>query len=133
MLGTYTLSAGYYDAYYKKALKVRTIIVNEFHKMFEQVDAFIAPTSPSAALPIGSSKNHPMFGEMADVLVEPSSIAGLPGINVPAGFTSETSRSGAGLPIGLQIMGPQFAEDVILNLAHEFEANTEWHKMKPTM
>ncbi|MDP3940750.1 MAG: Asp-tRNA(Asn)/Glu-tRNA(Gln) amidotransferase subunit GatA [bacterium] len=127
MLGTYTLSAGYYDAYYKKALKVRTIIVSEFHKMFEKVDAFIAPTSPSTALPLGSSKNHPMFGEMADVLVEPSSIAGLPGINVPAGFSSKN------LPIGLQIMGPQFAEDIILNLAHEFETNTEWHLQKPQL
>ncbi|MBI2443398.1 MAG: Asp-tRNA(Asn)/Glu-tRNA(Gln) amidotransferase subunit GatA [Candidatus Levybacteria bacterium] len=127
MLGTYTLSAGYYDAFYKKALKVRTIIVNEFHKMFEEVDAFIAPTSPSPAMPLGSSKNHPMFGEMADVLVEPSSIAGLPGINVPAGFSSNK------LPIGLQVMGTQFAEDTILNLAHEFEANTEWHLRKPEL
>lgn len=127
MLGTYTLSAGYYDAYYKKALKVRTLIVNEFHKMFEQVDAFIAPTSPSPALPVGSSKNHPMFGEMADVLVEPSSIAGLPGINVPSGFSKNK------LPIGLQIMGPQFAEKLILNLAHQFETNTKWHLEKPKL
>lgn len=127
MLGTYTLSAGYYDAYYKKALKVRTIIVNEFHKMFEAVDSFIASTSPSTALPLGSSKNHPMFGEMADVLVEPSSIAGLPGINVPCGFSSND------LPIGLQIMGPQFAEASILNFAHQFEISTEWHLRKPNL
>lgn len=127
ILGTYTLSAGYYDAYYKKALRVRTLIVNEFHKMFEQVDAFIAPTSPSTALPIGSSKNHPMFGEMADVLVEPSSIAGLPGINVPSGFSQ------SGLPIGLQIIGPQFDEASILNFAHQYETTTEWHLRKPTL
>lgn len=127
MLGTYTLSAGYYDAYYKKALKVRTIIVNEFHKMFEQVDSFIAPTSPSPALPLGSSKNHPMFGEMADVLVEPSSIAGLPGINVPCGFSSND------LPIGLQIMGPQFNEESILNFAYQYEIATEWHLRKPNL
>ncbi len=127
MLGTYTLSAGYYDAYYKKALKVRTLIVNEFHKMFEQVEAFIAPTSPSPALPVGSSKNHPMFGEMADVLVEPSSIAGLPGINVPSGFSKND------LPIGLQIMGPQFDEASILNFAHQYEIATEWHLRKPNL
>ncbi|MEN9407385.1 MAG: hypothetical protein RLZZ455_601 [Candidatus Parcubacteria bacterium] len=127
MLGTYTLSAGYYDAYYKKALKVRTLIVEEFHKMFAQVDCFFAPTSPSPALPIGSSKNHPMFGEMADVLVEPSSIAGLPGINIPAGFSK------AGLPIGLQIMGSQFEEASVLNFAHQFETATEWHLRKPTL
>lgn len=127
MLGTYTLSAGYYDAYYKKALKVRTLIVEEFQRMFAQIDCFFAPTSPSPALPLGSSKNHPMFGEMADVLVEPSSIAGLPGINIPAGFSK------AGLPIGLQLMGSQFEEASILNFAHHFETATEWHLRKPTL
>jgi aspartyl-tRNA(Asn)/glutamyl-tRNA(Gln) amidotransferase subunit A len=127
MLGTYTLLSEYYDAYYKKALKVRTIIVNEFHEMFRLIDAFVAPTSPSPALPVGSSKNHPMFGEMADVLVEPSSIAGLPGINVPAGFSNNN------LPIGMQIIGPQFAEEAILNIAYQFEQATEWHLRKPEL
>ena len=82
MLGTYCLSAGYYDAYYLKAQKVRTIICQDFAKAFKDVDLVVGPTSPSTALPLGSSKNHPMFGEVADVLVEPSTIAGLPGLNI---------------------------------------------------
>lgn len=127
MLGTYVLSAGYYDEYYNKAQKVRTIIVEDFKRAFRDVDIIIGPTSPSTALPLGASKGHPMFGEMADVLVEPSSIAGLPGINVPCGFSKE------GLPIGMQIIGPQFAESLILNAAHQFEANTQFHKTKPNI
>lgn len=127
MLGTYTLSAGYYDQYYNKALKVRTIIINDFKKAFENVDVVIGPTSPSTALPVGSSKNHPMFGEMADVLVEPSSIAGLPGINVPCGFSKES------LPIGMQIIGTQFSEELILNVAYQYEQATQWHNKKPDL
>lgn len=127
MLGTYTLSTGYYDAYYNKALKVRTLIVEDYKKAFGDVDVLIHPTSPSIALPLGSSKNHPMFGEVADMLVEPSSIAGLPGINVPCGFSKE------GLPIGMQIIGPQFSEELILNVAHQYEQATEWHERKPIL
>ncbi|MBI4036855.1 Asp-tRNA(Asn)/Glu-tRNA(Gln) amidotransferase subunit GatA [Candidatus Daviesbacteria bacterium] len=127
MLGTYVLSAGYYDAYYLKAQKVRTIIVEDFIKAFKDVDVIVGPTSPSVALPVGSSKNHPMFGEMADILVEPSTIAGLPGISIPCGFTK------AGLPVGMQIIGPQFAESLILNVAHQYEQATEWHKEKPKL
>lgn len=130
MLGTYTLSAGYYDAYYKKALQVRTLIIEDFNKAFNTtngVDVVIGPTSPSTALPVGSSKNHPMFGEMADILVEPSSIAGLPGINVPCGISKE------GLPIGMQIIGPQFAEERIVNVAYQYEQATEWHTHKPKL
>lgn len=124
MLGTFTLSAGYYDAYYKKAQQVRTIIIEDFTNAFKDVDVIMAPTSPSTALPVGSSKNHPMFGEMADVLVEPSSIAGLPGINIPVGFTSEN------LPVGLQIITPFFQESKLLNVAYKYELETEWHKRK---
>src|SRR5204863_5698273 len=109
MLGTYALSAGYYDQYYGKAQKVRTLIINDFNKAFEEVDVFIAPTNPWTALPLGASKGDPMYGEMADALVEPSSIAGLPGINVPCGLSNE------GLPIGFQVIGPQFSESLILN------------------
>jgi aspartyl-tRNA(Asn)/glutamyl-tRNA(Gln) amidotransferase subunit A len=125
MLGTYTLSAGYYDAFYKKAQKVRTIIVEDFDKAFQDVDVIVSATSPSPALPLGASKGHPMFGEMADVLVEPSSIAGLPGINIPVGFTKEK------LPVGMQIMGPQFSEKLILQVAQAFERNTEFHLARP--
>lgn len=127
MLGTYALSTGYYDQYYNKAQKVRTIIIEDFKNAFKDVDLIVGPTSPSTALPIGSSKNHPMFGEMADALVEPSTIAGLPGINVPCGFSKQ------GLPIGMQIIAPQFSEELILNAAHQYEQATEWHKMKPKL
>lgn len=127
MLGTYTLSAGYYDQYYNKAQKTRTIIVEDFKKAFSLVDIIVGPTSPSTALPVGSSKDHPMFGEMADVLVEPSTIAGLPGISVPCGFSKES------LPIGMQIIGQQFSEDLILNVAYKYEQETGWHKIKPKL
>ncbi len=124
MLGTYTLSAGYYDAYYKNAQRVRTIIIDDFSKAFKDVDLILAPTNPVPALKLGESSNNPMFGEMMDVLVEPSSIAGLPGISVPCGFTKSH------LPIGMQIMGPQFSEELILNAAHKYEEETDWHKMR---
>ncbi len=124
MLGTFTLSSGYYDAYYNKAVKVRTEIINDFNKAFSEVDAIVAPTAPTAALPLGATKENSMFGELADVLVEPSSIAGLSGINVTCGFTS------LGLPIGMQIIGPQFKEEVVLQLAHLFEQNTLFHKQQ---
>ncbi|MDO8660094.1 MAG: Asp-tRNA(Asn)/Glu-tRNA(Gln) amidotransferase subunit GatA [Candidatus Parcubacteria bacterium] len=127
MLGTYTLSAGYYDAYYKKAQQVRTLIVKDFEKAFEEIDIVLAPTSPTTALPVGSSKNSAMFGELADILVEPSSIAGLPGINVTCGFSKEK------LPIGMQIIGPQFAENLILNAAYKYESVNNFHKEKPKL
>lgn len=127
MLGTYALSAGYYDQYYNKAQKVRTVIVEDFNQAFKWVDVIIAPTNPTTALPIGASKDNPMFGEMADALVEPSSIAGLPGINVPCGFSQE------GLPIGFQVIGPQFSESLILSVAHVYQQATDWRKQKPKL
>ena len=119
MLGTYALSAGYYDQYYKKAEKVRTLIVEDFIKAFKKVDLIVSPSTPSVALPLGSSINHPMFGEMADALMEPSSIAGLPSMNVPCGLTKD------GLPIGFQFVGPQFSEKLLLNVAYKFEQTHE--------
>lgn len=127
MLGTYALSAGYYDQYYNKAQKVRTVVVNDFARAFEDIDVIIAPTNPWTALPVGASKKSPMYGEMADALVEPSSIAGLPGINVPCGFSKE------GLPIGFQVIGPQFSESLILNVAHKYQQATEWRQRKPNL
>ncbi len=127
MLGTYTLSAGYYDAYYKKAQQVRTLIVDDFNKAFKEINVIIAPTSPSTALPVGSSKKSAMFGELADILVEPSSIAGLPGINITCGFSKEN------LPIGMQIIGPQFSESLILNVAQIYENQTMFYKQKPNL
>jgi aspartyl-tRNA(Asn)/glutamyl-tRNA(Gln) amidotransferase subunit A len=127
MLGTYALSAGYYDAFYKKAQQVRTVIVDDFNNAFKEVDVIIAPTSPTTAMPVGASEGKSMFGELADLLVEPSSIAGLPGISVPVGFDKK------GLPVGMQIMGPQLAESKIINVAHIFEQATEWHKERPKL
>jgi aspartyl-tRNA(Asn)/glutamyl-tRNA(Gln) amidotransferase subunit A len=127
MLGTYSLSAGYYDAYYAKAEKVRTLIVEDFAKAFEEVDVVIGPTSPSTALPVGSSKNHPMFGEIADVLVEPSTIAGLPGISICCGFSKDL------LPTSMQVIGPYFMEDLILNVAYQYEQVTDWSNRKPNL
>lgn len=127
MLGTFALSSGYYDAYYKKTQKVRTLIIEDFAKAFESVDVIMSPTTPVTALPIGATKDNPMFGELMDVLVEPSSIAGLPGINMPVGFATN------GLPIGLQVMGPQFAEDTILNIAYQLEKAMPARKEKPNL
>jgi aspartyl-tRNA(Asn)/glutamyl-tRNA(Gln) amidotransferase subunit A len=128
MFGTYALSSGYYDQYYNKAQKVRRLIIEDFAKAFEKVDVIVAPTSPSLALPVGSTKNESMFGEIADVLVEPSSIAGLTGINIPVG------HSKSNLPIGMQIIGPQFSEELVLSIANEYEKNTseeDWRKEIP--
>src|SRR5690606_10005858 len=102
MLGTFALSSGYYDQYYNKAQQVRTLIINDFEQAFKQVDLILGPVSPSTALPIGSSEGASMFGELQDVLVEASSIAGLTGLSVPCGFVDD-------LPVGLQITGHQFA------------------------
>ena len=130
MFGTYALSSGYYDQYYNKAQQVRTLIIEDFEKAYKKVDVIIAPTSPSLALPVGATKDASMFGEIADVLVEPSSIAGLSGINIPVGF------SNSGLPIGMQIIGPQFKEEVVLSTANAYEINTlneDWRKKKPSL
>lgn len=121
MLGTYTLSAGYYDAYYKKAMAVRTKIVEEFENTFKQFDAYIGAVSPGPAQKLGASKDEPMFGEMADILVEPSSIAGLTGASLPCGFVD-------GLPIGLQITGNQFEETKILDIANLYQTTTNFVK-----
>jgi aspartyl-tRNA(Asn)/glutamyl-tRNA(Gln) amidotransferase subunit A len=130
MFGTYALSSGYYDQYYNKAQQVRTVIIEDFKKAFEKVDVIIAPTSPTLALPVGATKEMSMFGEIADILVEPSSIAGLTGINIPVGFSK------SGLPIGMQIIGPQFSEALVLNIANKYEnetLNESWRKEKPKL
>ena len=119
MLGTFVLSAGYFDRYYIKAQKARTKIIKDFERVFKKVDLIIGPTSPTVALKIGEWKKSPMFGEVQDVLVEPSSLAGLPGISINCGYNKE------GLPIGLQIFGPQKSEELILKLAYRFE---QWQK-----
>lgn len=127
MLGTYSLSAGYYDAYYTKAQKVRTLICQDFDRQFEKVDALIGPVSPTTALKVGASEGQAMFGEIQDMLVEPSSIAGLPGISIPCGFDDNN------LPIGLQIIAPQKREDLVYQLAKLFEDNTDFHTKRPNL
>lgn len=130
MFGTYALSSGYYDKYYNKAQQVRTLIIEDFKKAFSKVDVIIAPTSPSLALPLGATKEASMFGEIADVLVEPSSIAGLAGINIPIGFSNSK------LPIGMQIIGPQFSEQLVLSVASEYEKlsqNEDWRNFRPIL
>lgn len=126
MLGTYTLSAGYYDAYYKKAQQVRTVIVNDFNRLFSEVDLLLAPTLPSTAPKKGVTDGEAMFGELADILTEPSSIAGLPGISLPCGFID-------GLPVGMQLIGPQFSEGQLLATAQEYENVTNFLKEKPKL
>ena len=121
MLGTYTLSAGYYDAYYKKAVAVRTKIVEEFENTFKQFDAYIGAVSPGPAQKLGATKDEAMFGEMADILVNPSSIAGLTSAGFPCGFVDD-------LPIGLQITGNQFEETKILDIAHLYQTTTDFIK-----
>jgi aspartyl-tRNA(Asn)/glutamyl-tRNA(Gln) amidotransferase subunit A len=119
MLGTYTLSAGYYDAFYKKAQAVRTKIVDEFKEIFKTYDAVIGAVSPGPALSVGASKNQPMFGEMEDVLVEPSSIAGLTSVGLPCGFVDN-------LPIGLQITANQLKEGTAIKIADCYQRHTNY-------
>jgi aspartyl-tRNA(Asn)/glutamyl-tRNA(Gln) amidotransferase subunit A len=115
MTGAYALSAGYYDAYYKKAQQVRTLIIDDFKRAFNEVDLIVGPTMPTTAPKLGVTANDPLFGETADMLTEPSALAGLPCISLPVGFDNE------GLPIGMQVFGPQFAEQQVLNLAYLYE------------
>ena len=124
MLGTYALSSGYYDAYYLKAQKVRTLIRNDFLKAFEQVDVILAPVAPTPAFKIGEKVNDPLQMYLSDIFTIPVNLAGTCGISVPAGF------SGSGLPIGAQLIGRPFGEETILRAAYAFEQATEWHERK---
>ncbi|MBA7578793.1 Glutamyl-tRNA(Gln) amidotransferase subunit A [subsurface metagenome] len=123
MLGTYALSAGYYDAYYLKAQKVRTLIRREFDQAFEKYDALVTPTSPTVPFKIGEKLDDPVQMYLSDVCTLPINIAGVPALSIPAGF-------GDGLPIGMQIIGKPFGEEAILKVAYAYEQATEWHKMR---
>ncbi len=125
MLGTFALSAGYQDRYYKKAQRVRTLYIKDFENIFKSYDLIIGPTSPGPAQKLGASLGKAMFGEMEDILLEPSTIAGLPGMSLPCGFVDN-------LPIGLDIFGPQFSETKVLQAAYAYEQATKWHKQKPS-
>jgi aspartyl-tRNA(Asn)/glutamyl-tRNA(Gln) amidotransferase subunit A len=122
MLGTYVLSAGYYDAYYLKAQKVRTLIKQDFDKAFEECDAILSPTAPTTAFKIGEKLNDPISMYLSDIFTIPANLAGIPAISIPCGFDNNK------LPIGLQIMTRPFEEEMLLSLAFSYEQSTPWHK-----
>ena len=132
MIGTYALSAGYYDAYYRKAQKVRTLIKKDFEEAFKKVDVILSPVSPTPAFKIGEKVDDPVAMYLEDVFLSSQVLAGIPALSIPCGYTTrhpeEAERSEAvskgGLPIGLQIMGPQFGEETILRAAHAYEKST---------
>jgi aspartyl-tRNA(Asn)/glutamyl-tRNA(Gln) amidotransferase subunit A len=127
MLGTYALSAGYYDAYYRKASQVRTLIGEDFRKAFARCDALIMPTAPTPAFKLGEKVGDPLQMYLSDIFTIPCNLAGLPGLSLPCGF----SRSG--LPVGLQILAGHFQEEKILRVAYAFEQNTDFHFSKPKL
>ena len=127
MIGTYALSAGYYDAYYLKAQKVRTLIKQDFERAFEDVDVLVAPTAPTTAFKAGDKTTDPLSMYLLDLMTIPVNLAGLPGISIPCGFDSQ------GLPIGLQLISNVLREDVLFHTAHAYEQATEWHKKQPSL
>jgi aspartyl-tRNA(Asn)/glutamyl-tRNA(Gln) amidotransferase subunit A len=127
MLGTYTLSAGYYDAYYGKAQAVRTLIRQEFDEIFEGVDVLMSPVAPTTAFKFGENMSDPLQMILADVLTISANLAGMTGLSVPCGFDRD------GLPIGLQILGAPFTEQTVLNVGHAYQSATDWHKQVPTL
>ncbi len=136
MTGTYVLSAGYYDAYYKKAQRVRRLIMKEFEEVFKQVDILLAPSSPNVALPLGKAASDPLFGYIADQLNIPGSLAGLPALSVPCGFAASSPPSKEGsrevqLPVGLQIIGAQWQDQKVFNAGYAFQQLTDWHTKRP--
>ena len=126
MLGTYTLSSGYYDAYYSKAQKVRTLIKNDFEEAFKKIDLIVAPTMPCVAVELGQSEKSSMYGELIDLLSEPSSVAGLPGISIPCGISDV-------MPVGLQFIGKFFGEKNLIEVSNLFQERTDFHKVFPSL
>jgi len=127
LLGTYVLSAGYYEAYYRKASQVRTLIRSDFEEAFRKVDVILSPTAPTPAFRIGEKVNDPLQMYLSDIHTIPVNLAGIPAISIPCGFSQE------GLPIGLQLMGRHFDEGMLLRVAYAFEKNTEFHLKKPDL
>jgi aspartyl-tRNA(Asn)/glutamyl-tRNA(Gln) amidotransferase subunit A len=127
IIGTYALSSGYYDAYYAKASKVRTLIMEDFKKVFATCDALVSPVAPTPAFPIGDKVNDPLTMYLSDIFTLSANLAGIPGISVPCGFSSN------GLPIGLQILGQHFDESTLFRIAHHFEQTTDVHLRKPSL
>ncbi|MDN0075023.1 Asp-tRNA(Asn)/Glu-tRNA(Gln) amidotransferase subunit GatA [Crenobacter sp. SG2303] len=127
LVGTYVLSHGYYDAYYLKAQKIRRLIADDFKKAFEQCDVILGPVAPTAAFNIGEKSNDPVEMYLSDIYTLSVNLAGLPGMSVPAGFAAN------GRPIGLQIIGNYFGEAKMLNVAHQFQQATDWHRKAPAL
>ena len=125
MLGTYALSAGYYDAYYGQAQKVRTLIKRDFELAFQEVDVIAAPVAPSTAFRFNEHTEDPLAMYLEDVFTLPANLAGVPGLSFPVGFDSQ------GMPIGMQLMGPHFQEEVLLRAAHIYQQQTDWHTRRP--
>jgi len=127
MLGTYALSAGYYDAYYLKAQKVRALVKKDFDQVFQHCDAIVTPTTPSTAFKIGEKTQDPLQMYLSDIYTISANLAGLPALSLPCGFDPQ------GLPIGMQIIGKNFDEATVLNLAYAYENSTDWHKKIPAL
>ena len=127
ILGTYALSSGYYDAYYKKASQVRTLIMQDFTTAFESCDVILSPVTPTPAFRIGEKADDPLTMYLSDIFTLSANMAGIPGMSIPCGFSAD------GMPIGLQLMGQHFNEAVLLNVAYNFEQATDWHTRKPSL
>jgi len=127
LLGTFALSHGYYDAYYLNALKVRTLIKQDFEKVFNECDCIITPTAPTPAFKIGEKADDPLQMYLSDIYTISVNLAGIPGVSLPCGFTKQN------LPAGLQILGKAFDEETLIKVAHAYEQSTPWHKMKPRL
>jgi len=127
MLGTYALSAGYYDAYYGQAQKVRTLIKRDFETAFTQVDLIATPVAPSTAFRLGEHRDDPLSMYLEDVFTLPVNLAGVPGLALPVGF------DGQGLPVGMQLLGPHLGEEVLFRVGHAYQQVTDWHLRRPPL
>lgn len=126
MLGTFTLAHGYYDAYYKKGMKIRTLIKQDFDKAFEIVDVIATPVSPTTAWKIGEKANDPLAMYLSDIFTVTGNIAGIPGLTIPVGFVND-------LPVGMQLFAPQFSEKLLFRVGHQYEMNTKWYERRPNL
>jgi aspartyl-tRNA(Asn)/glutamyl-tRNA(Gln) amidotransferase subunit A len=130
LVGAYVLSHGYYDAYYLQAQKIRRLIAQDFQEAFKQCDVIMGPVAPTVAWDLGSKVNDPVANYLADIYTLSTSLAGLPGMSIPAGFGQGEKNSRR--PVGLQLIGNYFTEAKLLNIAHQYQLATDWHKQRPT-
>ena len=133
MLGTYALSSGYYDAYYLKAQKIRTLIKQDFDRAFEQFDALVSPTSPNVAFKLGAKTDNPLAMYLNDVCTLPVNLAGLPGVSIPCGLAAAPDDASASLPVGLQVIGKALDEAMVMRVAYAYEQATDWHTRRPSL